>query len=145
MKAALAKIFASNTIAAVVVVVLVEVEVVEELLEDELLDVDEELEDDELLDDELLDVDDELLEELKLLLLGLELEGLLLLALGAYADWDESRSGRLGAPGLSVRASYWVALGCFLLALLAKSSVVMFPALLLLYVWWKRGRIMRLN
>jgi len=65
----------------------------------------------------------------------------LLLALGAYADWDESRSGRLGAPGLSVRASYWVALGCFLLALLAKSSVVMFPALLLLYVWWKRGRI----
>jgi tetratricopeptide (TPR) repeat protein len=67
----------------------------------------------------------------------------LLLAFGAYVNWDDRQSGRLGAPGLAVRAPYGAALFCFLLALLAKSSVVMFPALLLLYVWWKRGRIGR--
>jgi tetratricopeptide (TPR) repeat protein len=39
------------------------------------------------------------------------------------------------------RRFYFAALGFFLLAMLAKSSVVMFPFVMLLYVWWKRRRI----
>ena len=36
---------------------------------------------------------------------------------------------------------YLLSLGLFLLALLAKTSVVMLPAVLLLCVWWRRGKI----
>ncbi len=36
---------------------------------------------------------------------------------------------------------YTLALGFFLAAMLAKSSVVMFPVAMLLYVWWRRGAI----
>jgi cytochrome c-type biogenesis protein CcmH/NrfG len=39
------------------------------------------------------------------------------------------------------RVFYWAALGFFLAAMLAKSSVVMFPVVMLLYVWWRRDRI----
>ena len=39
------------------------------------------------------------------------------------------------------RRWYGVALGCFVLAVLSKSSVVMLPCVLLLLVWWQRGRI----
>jgi len=39
------------------------------------------------------------------------------------------------------RFFYWVALGFFLAAMLAKSSVVMFPVVMLLYIWWRRDRI----
>ena len=39
------------------------------------------------------------------------------------------------------RAFYWAALGFFLAAMLAKSSVVMFPVVMLLYIWWRRDRI----
>jgi tetratricopeptide (TPR) repeat protein len=56
---------------------------------------------------------------------------LLLLAMLAYLDFDE-REGRL---------AYAAALGWFLLALLAKSAVVMFPAVILLHAWWRRGRV----
>jgi len=38
---------------------------------------------------------------------------------------------------------YLLSLLFFLLAMLAKSTAVMFPAVLLLYGWWKRGRIGR--
>jgi hypothetical protein len=36
---------------------------------------------------------------------------------------------------------YWLALGLFLLSMLAKTSVVMLPVVLLLHAWWKRGRV----
>ena len=39
------------------------------------------------------------------------------------------------------RRDYLLALFFFLAAMLSKSSVVMFPVLILLYAWWKRGRI----
>lgn len=39
------------------------------------------------------------------------------------------------------RVFYWAALGFFLAAMLAKSSVVMFPVVMLLYIWWRRDRI----
>jgi Flp pilus assembly protein TadD len=61
---------------------------------------------------------------------------LLLLAMMLYLDYDGAEAGRSGR-GLR----YGLSLGCFLLAMLSKSSVVMFPVILLLYVWWKRGRI----
>ena len=56
-----------------------------------------------------------------------------LLAMTAYADYDAS--GRRSAYGLSF---LW-----FLLALLAKTSVIMFPGVILLHAWWRRGRIDR--
>lgn len=39
------------------------------------------------------------------------------------------------------RIFYWWALVLFLAAMLAKSSAVMFPVVMLLYVWWLRDRI----
>ncbi|MFN9367204.1 MAG: tetratricopeptide repeat protein [Planctomycetia bacterium] len=49
----------------------------------------------------------------------------------AESDWDSPR----------VWGNYVLALVCFLLAMLAKTSVVMFPVVILMYAWWKRGRI----
>jgi|688.fasta_scaffold06785_4 tetratricopeptide (TPR) repeat protein len=46
-------------------------------------------------------------------------------------DWDSPR----------VWGNYALSILCFLLAMLAKTSVVMFPVVILLYVWWRRGRI----
>jgi Flp pilus assembly protein TadD len=57
----------------------------------------------------------------------------LLLAMLGYIDYDERRrSGRLVGAVLF-----------FLAAMLSKSSVVMFPAVALLYCWWKRGTLDR--
>ena len=56
---------------------------------------------------------------------------LLLLAMCAWLDYDSS-----GRRTAHLRA--WL---LFLAAMLCKSSVVMFPVLLLLHAWWKRGRI----
>ena len=39
------------------------------------------------------------------------------------------------------RVFYWAALVFFLAAMLAKSSAVMFPVVMLLYIWWRRDRI----
>jgi Flp pilus assembly protein TadD len=57
----------------------------------------------------------------------------LLLAMIAYLEWEEK--GR--------KLEYGLSLLCFLLAMLSKSSVVMFPVVLLLYAWWKRGALRR--
>ena len=56
---------------------------------------------------------------------------LLLLAMCAWIDYDNQ--GR--------RSDHLRAVLFFLAAMLCKSAVVMFPAVLLLYAWWKRGRI----
>jgi protein O-mannosyl-transferase len=44
------------------------------------------------------------------------------------------------APRSTLR-HYLLSLGYFLLAMFAKTSVVMMPVVLLLYAWWKRGRV----
>ena len=55
----------------------------------------------------------------------------LLPAMLAWLRFDERRRWR----------DYAWTLGCFVAALLCKSSVIMLPAVLLLYAWWKRGQI----
>jgi tetratricopeptide (TPR) repeat protein len=60
---------------------------------------------------------------------------LYLLSLLAYLTYDE-RDGRSGGW-------YFLAMGLFLLALLAKTSVVMLPVVVLLCAWWRRGAISR--
>ena len=59
----------------------------------------------------------------------------LLLALCAYVDFDKDTG--------KGRRHYIRSLAWFLAAMLCKSSAVMFPAVLLLYAWWRRGRIHR--
>ena len=59
---------------------------------------------------------------------------LLLLAADAYLDFE---------AGLGRWPDYLRAWGLFTAAMLAKSSVVMFPAVILLYAWWRRGRVSR--
>jgi Flp pilus assembly protein TadD len=76
---------------------------------------------------------------------------LLLLAMLAYIEADRGRAGRSRPAARSDRPAtkaqpngyYLLSLLLFLLAMLSKSSVVMFPAIILLYCWWKRGRIDR--
>src|SRR5665213_1678184 len=81
----------------------------------------------------------------------------LLLAMLAYLDYDDFSeakipveriapnalaAGRNQASALgAMRSTYLLSLLFFLLAMLSKSSVVMLPAVILLYCWWKRGRI----
>ncbi|HXQ81629.1 MAG TPA: tetratricopeptide repeat protein [Opitutaceae bacterium] len=55
----------------------------------------------------------------------------LLLAMGAYADFDRDRR-----PRDLLLAGAW-----FAAAMLCKSSVAMFPLVLLLFAWWRRGRV----
>ena len=59
----------------------------------------------------------------------------LLGAMIAYLGYDQAGPARRGSYG-------WALLG-FLLALLSKSSVVMFPFVILLHAWWKRGALRR--
>jgi Tfp pilus assembly protein PilF len=54
-----------------------------------------------------------------------------LLAMGAWIDFDARGKGK----------DYALALGLFLLALLCKATMVMFPVVILLHAWWKRGRL----
>jgi tetratricopeptide (TPR) repeat protein len=63
---------------------------------------------------------------------------LLLGAMIAYVDYDDFRAAK-GATSLS----YIVSLLLFLLAMLSKSTVAMFPFVILLYAWWKRGFVDR--
>ena len=41
------------------------------------------------------------------------------------------------------RRDYYAALGCFVIAMLCKVSMVSFPVVILLYAWWRRGRVDR--
>ena len=54
-----------------------------------------------------------------------------LLALLAWLDFSDAGS----------RRDYGRAFGWFLVALLCKATVVMFPVVILLHAWWRRGRI----
>jgi len=54
-----------------------------------------------------------------------------LLTVGFYLKFDDRRAGRW----------YALALAMFVLALLSKTSVVMTPVVLLLCLWWRRGRL----
>jgi tetratricopeptide (TPR) repeat protein len=58
---------------------------------------------------------------------------LLLLATHAFLSFEAERK----------RWSYAAALALFVAALLCKTSVVMFPVVILLHAWWRRGRIAR--
>ena len=60
---------------------------------------------------------------------------LFLLSLLAYLDFERTTR----------KIDYAQSLGLYLAAMLAKSSVIMLPAVLLLYCWWKRNRITRLD
>jgi len=53
-----------------------------------------------------------------------------LLALEAWLDHEEGQGG-----------AYWRSLAFYLIAMLAKTSTVMLPVVLLLYCWWKRDKI----
>jgi tetratricopeptide (TPR) repeat protein len=57
----------------------------------------------------------------------------LLLSLDAWLDYGTARG----------RWNYARSVFFYLAAMLSKTSVIMLPAALLLYVWWKRGRISR--
>jgi tetratricopeptide (TPR) repeat protein len=54
-----------------------------------------------------------------------------LLSMCAWIDYD-----RLGK-----QPDYFRALGLFLVAMLCKATMVMFPVVILLYAWWRRNRI----
>jgi len=54
-----------------------------------------------------------------------------LLAMCAFIDYEENKK----------RRDYLLALGFFLIAMLCKPTMVMFPVVLLLYLWWKQDRI----
>jgi len=54
-----------------------------------------------------------------------------LLAMCAWIDFEENRKTQ----------DYLLALGLFLVAMLCKISMTPFPLVILLYAWWKRGRI----
>jgi protein O-mannosyl-transferase len=65
----------------------------------------------------------------------------LLLAMIAYLEYDRRASAAEPTP--RVRSAYFRSVLFFVLAALSKSSVVMFPFVLLLHAWWKRGRVRR--
>jgi len=57
-------------------------------------------------------------------------------AANAYVGFDH-------CSGARSRRCYGLALVRYTLALLSKSSVVMFPGVILLYAWWRHGRVRR--
>ena len=62
-----------------------------------------------------------------------------LLSLGWFLRFDETVHAEAGTK--ESRRLLRFSLGAFFLALLAKSSVAVLPAVLLLFVWWRRGRV----
>jgi tetratricopeptide (TPR) repeat protein len=60
----------------------------------------------------------------------------LLLAMLAYVEYDLR-----AAESRSRRQFYLASLGCFMLAMLSKSLVAMFPLVILLYAWWRRRKV----
>jgi len=63
----------------------------------------------------------------------------MLLSFEAWIRFDEARS----EPAGKWSRPFTVSLLWFAASLLSKGSVVMLPAVLLLYCWWKRGRVTR--
>lgn len=59
----------------------------------------------------------------------------ILLAMSHYVDWDTDPSAPQGSR------SYVLSLLWFGVAMLCKTSVVLFPLILLVFAWWRRGRI----
>jgi len=59
-----------------------------------------------------------------------------LLALAAWFRFDPPEGGARGS-----RRQWTIAFGCFLAALFSKTTTSIFPAVALLVVWWKRGKI----
>jgi len=55
----------------------------------------------------------------------------LLFSMLAYLTFDQRKQ----------ESGYWWAIVLYIMAILCKGSVVMYPFVLLLYCWWKRGRI----
>ncbi len=77
---------------------------------------------------------------------------LLLLSFSAYLAWDSERWSVTSLARSFDSATEWRSIGqlipvtsllWYVAAVLCKSSVIMFPAVILLHVWWKRGRIAR--
>jgi lipoprotein NlpI len=68
---------------------------------------------------------------------------LFLVAATHFVSFDDLAHGRsVGATApAGAERHYWLALLFFLLAMFAKTSVVMLPVVLLLHAWWKRGRV----
>jgi len=64
----------------------------------------------------------------------------LLLAMWSFIAFEENRSAVAGPNRFGARTNYALSWLGFLAALLCKSSVVMFPAVLVLYVVWRNGR-----
>lgn len=58
-----------------------------------------------------------------------------LLSLAAFIDYDSSKN----------ECGYLGSLFLYIIAMLCKTSTVMLPTVLLLYAWWKRGHITRLD
>lgn len=70
---------------------------------------------------------------------------LFLIAATDYVRFDDAVNRMVHSVGPAdigrARVHYAVAVVCFLLAMLAKTSMVAFPVVVLLYVWWKRGAV----
>ena len=66
---------------------------------------------------------------------------LLLLAAINYIHFDNLMAAGEAMDSPRAARRYGMALVFFVLAMLAKTSVVMLPVLILFYVWWKRGRV----
>jgi hypothetical protein len=61
-----------------------------------------------------------------------------LLAMLWYLNHDAARQS---GPGRTSLRWYWLSAAAFLLAMLAKGSVVVFPLTMLLVLWWRHGRV----
>lgn len=61
-------------------------------------------------------------------------------SLWCYLRFDEASTSN---KTFRTRCWYWLALALFLLALLAKTSTVMLPVVLLACAWWRRGTLAR--
>ena len=71
---------------------------------------------------------------------GYHVTNVLLHGLAAFCYLRSGNRGSAENPRRSFKW-YWLGLGCFLLALLSKTGVVMLPVVLLACAWWRHGRL----